>query len=348
MDELTKSLKIEMAPKNRALVYFHRFYVYQSMVDFHELDMVPCCLFVASKVEDRVIRLETLIKFAFFLKNRLLHRQAPKLETDSQTYFELKESLQINERILLQTLGFDLEIVIPGPIFLKFITNDRNDVSRRLIPDGSHKELAKVAWEWHNISYGSNFCVRYSPEFLAAAFLYCSARHLNLRINATAEGAPWWAACCPTATEDQLQQFQCELFEYCLRCREPRDPAIPRMVHTCPRHTVPLPTPAVPAAAAAAAPSPASQAPTPAGPSPGAPVAATAPAILAAAAAASHLPPPAPASLDISASAPPAAAAAAASAPAPTAAAAAPEPASSALPPLPSADIVAAALLGEF
>ena len=35
-------------------------------------DMVPCCLFVALKADDKVIKMEILLKYAFSIKNRAL------------------------------------------------------------------------------------------------------------------------------------------------------------------------------------------------------------------------------------------------------------------------------------
>lgn len=349
METLTKSLKIEPSSKNRALTYFHRFYVYQSLADFDELDMVACCLFVALKVDDKVIKMETLLKFAYGIKNHMLRRKVPKLEMESQTYFELKESLQMNERILLQTLGFDLDMTMPGALFLNFVSRDRNEPAHRIIPDGSHKELAKLAWEWHNLSYGANFCVRYTPEFSAAAFLFASAHHLRLRMNTTAAGLPWWTALCPAAAEDQLHVFVCEFYDYCLHCREPRDDEVTRLVHSCPRHTVPLAPPTgAGAAAAAAAASPA--APSPSAPSPATTAAATAVSAAASAAAGATADPHDSTNGNGNGVGPPSTLPPAAAA----AAAASVEPSHMALPPpppldaLPSAEMVAAALLGEF
>ncbi len=49
-----------------------------------------------------------------------------------------------------------------------------------------HRSVGRLAWDWLLLSYGANFCVRFSPDFLAAAFLYCSIRHLNLRVRVRA------------------------------------------------------------------------------------------------------------------------------------------------------------------
>jgi hypothetical protein len=57
----------------------------------------------------------------------------PKLEVDSQLYFEKRERLQIYERIILQAVGFDLSIKHPASFALSHV---KSMVKSKVIPEG--------------------------------------------------------------------------------------------------------------------------------------------------------------------------------------------------------------------
>lgn len=82
------------------------------MVQFKWKDMAMCCLFAAFKIEEKVMNMTSLLKWShhiFAFLNNPKNRE--RLDVNGREFFEMKEKLQFNERILLQTIGFEMSIV---------------------------------------------------------------------------------------------------------------------------------------------------------------------------------------------------------------------------------------------
>eukprot|EP00047_Mylnosiga_fluctuans_P011888 m.23457 g.23457 ORF g.23457 m.23457 type:complete len:386 (-) comp3906_c0_seq1:233-1390(-) len=267
--EICTSLKLEPLIMNTTMTLFHRFYVYQSFRDFDNYEMAMCCLFLALKIEEKVQRMESILKWGHHIRFRLTQpgQQPPKLDVKSREYFEMAERLQIHERILLQTTGFDLTITHPGWHIFNFVTKTLPRF--KCLPDSASdsKAICKLTWGWAHASFGSNFVVRFESDVIACAMIKAAARQLKVELRAAQDGRPWFAMCAPRCNEHVMQEFLCEFHDYCLSTNEPREPNI-RMEHPCDRPShAKLLARSTPSAAAGAAPSPypaASAAPSPA------------------------------------------------------------------------------------
>ena len=117
-----------------------------------------------------------------------------KLDTASEIYREMRDTLQTNERILLQTIGFDVIIANVGANILKYFNLIK---SRKILDKGSTKTIVLYAYKWSLCSYGSELCLLYEAEVLACAFLYGASHDLNMHIlddpaGAPPKGVPWW------------------------------------------------------------------------------------------------------------------------------------------------------------
>lgn len=132
-----------------------------------------------------------LLKWSYFIQRKLKREAQKKLDVNSELYWNMKEQLQFNERILLQSIGFDVIIKHPSASTLLFVKRLHD---RKLLPQGSQKQLARWAYDWCLASYGAEFCIIYEPEMLACAFLYGASKDLKIEIRAPAEGR-WWQIC---------------------------------------------------------------------------------------------------------------------------------------------------------
>ena len=123
------------------------------------------------------------------------------------------------------------------------------------VPVG-HKTYQHVVWTWCNASYGADFCLRWTPEQLACAFMYGAARDLGVEVCACrtmrllmradqaragsalvaggiprqprAGRAPHYrsAASSRTSLLTHAAEILSAFFRYCRQFREPRDPGV--------------------------------------------------------------------------------------------------------------------------
>ncbi|XP_013790298.1 cyclin-T2-like [Limulus polyphemus] len=115
IQDMGQRLQVTQLCINTAIVYMHRFYMFHSFTKFHRNAIAACALFLAAKVEEQPRKLEHVIKVA----HMCLHRDAPPLDTKSETYMEQAHELVCNENILLQTLGFEIGIDHPHTYVVK-------------------------------------------------------------------------------------------------------------------------------------------------------------------------------------------------------------------------------------
>lgn len=93
------------------VVYFHRFYMFHSFKTFPRYVTACCCLFLAGKVEETPKKCMDIIKTA----RSLLPDSKFKSFGDDP-----KEEVMVLERILLQTIKFDLQVEHPYNFLLKY------------------------------------------------------------------------------------------------------------------------------------------------------------------------------------------------------------------------------------
>ena len=88
-----------------------RFYMFHSFKRFHRNSIAPAALFLAAKVEEQPRKLEYVIKVAHLCLLR--GSSAHSIDVKSEAFHEQAQELVTNENILLQTLGFDVNIDHP-------------------------------------------------------------------------------------------------------------------------------------------------------------------------------------------------------------------------------------------
>eukprot|EP00962_Isochrysis_galbana_P031011 scaffold10084_cov139-Isochrysis_galbana.AAC.10 len=92
-----------------AMVFYHRFFAFKSYEEHDRFNIATTALFLASKVEETPRKLKDVVTEAY----KTQYKSTPVPETESRELYERKEKVLISERILLQTLGFDLSIEHP-------------------------------------------------------------------------------------------------------------------------------------------------------------------------------------------------------------------------------------------
>lgn len=180
-------------------VFFHRFYMFHSFRMFPVYPMAATCLFLAGKVEETPKKSSDIVRFS----------KAILSEQDfSQFGADPKEEILTLERILLQTLRFDLEVEHPYPHLITY--HKHMEVVRRGHKDESYKtDLLQSAWTFLNDSCCTTVCLQYEPEIVAIAMLLLACKTCSFEIieweNKKPEHKHWWEAYVENLDEATLE-----------------------------------------------------------------------------------------------------------------------------------------------
>ncbi|XP_011204406.2 cyclin-K [Bactrocera dorsalis] len=162
------------------VVYFHRFYMFHSFKSFPRYVTACCCLFLAGKVEETPKKCRDIIKIARTLL--------------SDNYFysfgeDPKEEVMTLERILLQTIKFDLQVEHPYTFLLKYAKCFRGDQVKL-------QKMVQMAWNFVNDSLSTVVCLQWEPEIIAVALIHLASKLSKFTVADWAGRQPshnrWW------------------------------------------------------------------------------------------------------------------------------------------------------------
>lgn len=142
------------------IVYFHRFYMFHSFKSFPRYVTACCCLFLAGKVEETPKKCLDIIKTA-----RSLLSDA-KFESFGD---DPKEEVMTLERILLQTIKFDLQIEHPYNFLVKYAKCLKVDKANL-------QDIIQMAWNFVNDSLSTTVCLQWEPEIIAVAVIHLAIK----------------------------------------------------------------------------------------------------------------------------------------------------------------------------
>lgn len=142
------------------VVYFHRFYMFHSFKSFPRYVTACCCLFLAGKVEETPKKCRDIIKTARSILN------------DNYFYSfgdDPKEEVMTLERILLQTIKFDLQVEHPYTFLLKYAKCFKGDQQKL-------QKMVQMAWNFVNDSLSTVVCLQWEPEIIAVALIHLASK----------------------------------------------------------------------------------------------------------------------------------------------------------------------------
>lgn len=147
-----------------ALVYMHRFYARKSFVEYDRFITACTCLLLGGKVEETPKKLKDVLCEAY--KKRFNVKAADTPDPESRKFWEMREQVLVAERVLLQTLGFELQLEHPYRELLAYVKS----VHMR-------RDFAQLAWNFVNDSYRTIVCLQYDHKTIAAAAIAMAAAH---------------------------------------------------------------------------------------------------------------------------------------------------------------------------
>lgn len=142
------------------VVYFHRFYMVHSFRSFPRYVTACCCLFLAGKVEETPKKCKDIIKTA---KGLLSDVKFQSFGDDP------KEEVMTLERILLQTIKFDLQVDHPYGFLVKYAKSLKGD-------NGKLQKMVQMAWNFVNDSLSTTVCLQWEPEVIGIALIHLASK----------------------------------------------------------------------------------------------------------------------------------------------------------------------------
>lgn len=162
------------------VVYFHRFYMFHSFRQFPRYVTACCCLFLAGKVEETPKKCKDIIKTA----RGLLSDQ--KFATFGD---DPKEEVMTLERILLQTIKFDLQVEHPYSYLLRYAKCLKGDKVKL-------QKMVQMAWTFVNDSLCTTLSLQWEPEIIAIALMYLAGKLSQFEVldwaGRTMKHLRWW------------------------------------------------------------------------------------------------------------------------------------------------------------
>ncbi|CAA3010340.1 cyclin-C1-2-like isoform X1 [Olea europaea subsp. europaea] len=133
-----------------AITYMRRVYVRRSMTEYDPRLVAPTCLYLASKAEESTVQARLLV---FYIK---------KLYTDEKYWFEIKEILEMEMKIL-EALKYYLVVFHPY-----------RAVSQ-LLQDAGMNDATQLTWGLVNDTYKMDLILIHPPHLIALACLYIAS-----------------------------------------------------------------------------------------------------------------------------------------------------------------------------
>lgn len=143
-----------------AAVYFQRFYMFHAFQEFPRYLVATCCLFLSGKAEETPKKCRDIVRTVRTLTND---------EQFATFGLDPREEILVIERVLLQTIKFDLQVDHPYQSIIKFAKKLKGD-------DAKLHKMVQMSWTFVNDSLCTTLCLQWEPEIIAIAVMYLAAK----------------------------------------------------------------------------------------------------------------------------------------------------------------------------
>ncbi|XP_038970434.1 cyclin-T1-4-like isoform X2 [Phoenix dactylifera] len=156
-------------------------------------------MFLAGKVEETPRPLKDVILVSY----EIIHKKDPAAVQrikQREIYEQQKELILIGERLVLATLGFDLNVHHPYKPLVEAIKKFKV----------AQNALAQVAWNFVNDGLRTSLCLQFKPHHIAAGAIFLAAKFLKVKLPSDGEKV-WWQEF--DVTPRQLEEVSNQMLE---------------------------------------------------------------------------------------------------------------------------------------
>lgn len=194
-------MKVPQLTIATAIILCHRFFLRQSHGKHDRTIIATSCLFLASKVKETPRSLEKVILISY----EIIHKFDPKtvqgILGKEGVYEEQRELIIHGEKLVLETLDFDLSVNLPYKPLVEAI---------RKFKISNSSALAQVAWNFVNDGLRTSLCLQLKPNKIAAGAVFLAAKFLKIKLPYDGQRS-WWQEF--DVTSSQLEEFSRQILE---------------------------------------------------------------------------------------------------------------------------------------
>ncbi|CAG5088065.1 Similar to Ccnt1: Cyclin-T1 (Mus musculus) [Cotesia congregata] len=186
-------LKLSMGLINSAVVYMHRFYMYHSILKFHRYTTACTALYLAAKVGNDFRKYEHVYAacIKFFDESGVSVEAIKEWKMDQENIF-------FDETIMLQTLGFEVDIELPHTHIIKCLV---------LINADKNPDISKTSYLLATqLIQLTTFSIHFESSVIACIAIYITLKWTNWEIHLSSEGKEWFSYVESTVTIELMDQ----------------------------------------------------------------------------------------------------------------------------------------------
>ncbi|KAF5475517.1 hypothetical protein F2P56_007316 [Juglans regia] len=199
LQDLGMRLKVPQVTIATAIIFCHRFFLRQSHAKNDRRTIATVCMFLAGKVEETPRPLKDVILVSY----EIIHKKDPAAAQrikQKEVYEQQKELILLGERVVLATLGFDLNVHHPYKPLVEAIKKFKV----------AQNALAQVAWNFVNDGLRTSLCLQFKPHHIAAGAIFLAAKFLKVKLPSDGEKV-WWQEF--DVTPRQLEEVSNQMLE---------------------------------------------------------------------------------------------------------------------------------------
>ncbi|XP_010276770.1 PREDICTED: cyclin-T1-3-like [Nelumbo nucifera] len=199
LQDLGMRLKVPQVTIATAIIFCHRFFLRQSHAKNDRRTIATVCMFLAGKVEETPRPLKDVILVSY----EIIHKKDPAAVQrikQKEVYEQQKELILLGERVVLATLGFDLNVHHPYKPLVEAIKKFKV----------AQNALAQVAWNFVNDGLRTSLCLQFKPHHIAAGAIFLAAKFLKVKLPSDGEKV-WWQEF--DVTPRQLEEVSNQMLE---------------------------------------------------------------------------------------------------------------------------------------
>ena len=166
-----KLLRLPQVAMATACVLYQRFFYSKSFIRYNFEHYAMGCLTLATKIEEAPRRPRDIINVFTHIK-QVRSSKPIKPVILNPDYIRLKDSVIKAERRVLKELGFCVHMKHPHKLIVMYL---------QVLSFQDHQKFVQMSWNFMNDSLRTDCFVRYTPETIACACIYLSARYKYLR-----------------------------------------------------------------------------------------------------------------------------------------------------------------------
>ncbi|KAF9689144.1 hypothetical protein SADUNF_Sadunf01G0061000 [Salix dunnii] len=199
LQDLGMRLKVPQVTIATAIIFCHRFFIRQSHAKSDRRTIATVCMFLAGKVEETPRPLKDVILVSYEIMHKKDPAAAQRIK-QKEVYEQQKELILLGERVVLATLGFDLNVHHPYKPLVEAIKKFKV----------AQNALAQVAWNFVNDGLRTSLCLQFKPHHIAAGAIFLAAKFLKVKLPSDGEKV-WWQEF--DVTPRQLEEVSNQMLE---------------------------------------------------------------------------------------------------------------------------------------